>query len=102
MRSHDKAMLLAKEAEDQPSSELRKDLFGRALELEVAEAGAETTEPSRSILYRSAAWLALEAGLPDEAIRLGKLGLSGVGVSERIANELREVIREANKSNPSS
>lgn len=54
--------------------------FARAadLEREAAEL-AGTSEPSRAILYRSAAWLALAAGDPDGAALLALDGLDGDG-----------------------
>ncbi len=54
-----------------------------------------SSEPSRSILYRSAASLALECGENREAEKLVALGLSGDPPPE-IANELRHLFDEIN------
>jgi hypothetical protein len=68
--------------------------FERALALERQAATAETTQPSRSILFRSAAWLALEAEDPLEAERLAACGLADVEVPDRVRTELRAVSEE--------
>jgi hypothetical protein len=52
-----------------------------------------TVEPSRSVLYRSAATLALDADERQEAGRLARLGLLGNPPPE-IADELREVLKK--------
>lgn len=69
--------------------------FSHALKLERDAAIAETTQPSRSILFRSAAWLALEAEDARLAERLASSGLSDCDVPERIQLELRAVSEEA-------
>lgn len=51
-------------------------------------------EPSRSVLCRSAATLFLSAGKLNEAEQMAALGLSGDGVPDEIAAELREVLRD--------
>ncbi len=51
-------------------------------------------EPMRSVLYRSAATLALDAGERDEARRLARVGLAGNPPGE-IADELRDVLNMA-------
>jgi tetratricopeptide (TPR) repeat protein len=69
-------------------------LFHRAFELEreAAELLREnlTAEPTRSILYRSAATLAIDCGELQEAMRLVTAGLAGNPPLE-IADELREL-----------
>lgn len=98
VQQHDEAMLLAEDADvlrRQGNHSAARERFAQALQLERAVAMAEATEPSRSILLRSAAWLALEAEDPREAERLGALGLSGLDVPERVAGELRAVMEEA-------
>lgn len=97
MRRHNRAMALthraigARDAGDKPKA-LR--LFQRALlaERDCAEAFAERLdfEPTRSILYRSAATLALDAEDHAEAIRLAQTGLDGNPPAE-LADELQEV-----------
>ena len=70
-------------------------MFMRALETEREASQLEDTEPSRGILLRSAAWLALEADQPREAERLAAEGLRSTHVSDRVANELRAVMEAA-------
>ncbi len=72
-----------------------RDAFACALDLERRAADAETTQPSRSILYRSAAWLALEAEDAAEAERLAACGLADRDVPDRVKGELRAVAEEA-------
>jgi len=52
-------------------------------------------EPTRSVLFRSAAALALDAGLHREAERMIGFGLGG-SPPEAIAEELRDLLEEAN------
>lgn len=52
-------------------------------------------EPTRSVLFRSAASLALECGEPREGERLASCGLAGLP-PEPIADELRELIDLSN------
>jgi DNA repair photolyase len=78
--------------------EAARALFDRALECELAairameEAGP--SEPSYSVLHRSAATLALDCGNPREAERLAARGLAGEPPPE-IAEELRGVLAAA-------
>ncbi len=51
-------------------------------------------EPSRSVLFRSAASLALSAGLPRDARRMIEYGLLG-DPPEEIAQELRDLLKAA-------
>lgn len=99
--AHQAAMEMA---EDAFLAERRRDrtaaaeLHRRAFLLE-AEAANELVdhlalEPTRSILYRSAATLALRCGELREAERLAAKGLAGKPPGE-IADELREVLEEA-------
>lgn len=69
--------------------------YTRALALEREVALAERTQPWRGISLRSAAWLAVNAGELDEALRMARLGLADVGVPEGTRAELQEVIDEA-------
>lgn len=69
--------------------------FAHALTVEREAAILEESEPSRGILFRSAAWLALEADQPREAERLAAEGLRSPTLSDRVARELRAVITEA-------
>lgn len=70
--------------------------FRRAFELEKEAARLLETsnlEPSRSIIHRSAATLALDCGEIREAEKLAALGLAG-DPPEVIAKELRVVLRQ--------
>lgn len=55
-------------------------------------------EPTRSVLHRSAASLALECGDREAARRLAERGLTGKP-PEEIAEELRDVIRRVDALN---
>jgi hypothetical protein len=63
----------------------------RAYLLEKQAAEQSQTEPSRSVLHRSAATLALDCGEYREAERLVAAALAG-SPPAAIANELREVL----------
>jgi len=81
---HERAMALAESAfEARRLGQLAaaSEAFHKALDLEkqaaeLLPANLEN-EPSRSILFRSAATLALHAALPDEAVKLAAAGLLG-------------------------
>jgi hypothetical protein len=95
---HDEAMLLAEQADGARRAgdhAAAKRLFQLSLEKDRTAAESELTQPSRCILFRSAAWLALEAEDPAEAERMAAKGLSDVGTPERVKNELRQVAEEA-------
>ncbi len=94
---HDEAMQLAEEAFDasrQGKSDRAHRLFLKALERERSAAEAFEQqfgmEPTRSVLYRSAATLAFHAGLPDESVRLIAAGLAGNPPRE-IKQELKDL-----------
>lgn len=95
---HDAAMKLSDEG-DTHRREGRHDearaVFAAAMESERAAAALARNPQSGGILYRSAAWLALDAGEVEQAERLAALGLSSLGLDERTAEELRAVLREA-------
>ncbi len=101
---HEEAMDLAEEgdrAKKRGDLDQAQALYRRALTLET-QAADETpfgTEPSRSILYRSAATLALLCHLEEEAERLANKGLEGTPPTFVIA-ELRDVIEQARKHEP--
>ena len=94
---HRKAMELAEEAfftRKEGSIEKAKALFREALKFE-SEAAALLEnrlemEPTRSVLFRSAATLALDCGEPWLAEQLIARGLAG-NPPEEIAGELREL-----------
>ena len=94
---HREAMERLDEAQGAHESSLVTERLERAFELEreAATAVADDTsfEPSRSILLRSAATLALRCGELREAERLVCLGLSGFP-PDQIAEELRDLYDE--------
>jgi hypothetical protein len=94
---HHAAMDLADKA-DRASADEKPALYLRAFQLERDAAellkGAFNYEPSRSILYRSAASLAAQAGNDRECRRLAKEGLVG-NPPPGIAAELRELLPPA-------
>lgn len=71
------------------------DSFAEACDLEASVASASTDQPTRAILYRSAAWLAIAAEQYARAIRLAEAGLAGDGSPEWTHGMLREVITHA-------
>ena len=58
---------------------------------------APESEPTRGILYRSAAWLAMDCGYAAEAKGLAEEGLRGTPPPQ-IADELRDVLDAAQKA----
>ena len=101
---HEEAMDLADEADrakKRSNIDEAQALYRRALTLETQAADEIPfgTEPSRSILYRSAATLALLCHLEIEAERLANEGLAGTPPAD-IADELREVLEQARKHEP--
>jgi hypothetical protein len=72
-------------------------LFGEAYDMEkkAAYMAASDDEPTRSVLLRSAASLALDCKLPLEAEKLICLALSGQP-PEQIAQELRDLLEQVN------
>lgn len=91
---HDQAMEIADDADiarRKGKLEEAQALYRQAYELELQVAQQVTVEPSRSVMYRSAASLALECGLLDEAQTLAQSGLAGQPPIE-ILEELQEII----------
>ena len=98
-QKHDKAMelaalaLLARQRGDEKKA---KPLFREAydLEREVANELVPTDlEPSRSVIHRSAATLAIDCGEYREAEKLAMIGLLG-NAPASIAAELRELLKQ--------
>lgn len=91
---HQEAMELAEQAfaarrsNDLPTA---RTYAYRAFHLEKQAADQSMTEPTRSVLHRSAATLALDCGEYREAERLVAAALAG-SPPGAIANELREVL----------
>ena len=101
--NHDRAMDLADEAIVLNSRGDVVSATGKFREAFLLErvaadevAGCKDLEPTRSVLHRSAATLALDCGDKAEAIRLANRGLEGIP-PEEIAKELREVLERAAK-----
>ena len=99
---HREAMALADQAlkaKNNGELELAIELTKKALELEKSEAyrfaDQKDHEPTRSVLFRSAAVLALECGKNREAEQLACEGLAGKPPSS-IADELRSILDESN------
>lgn len=98
---HERAMELADEADRarrQGDEGRRQEFLRRAFTLECAAAElvepARDLEPSRSVLHRSAASLALESGRTEEAARLTRIALEGNPPPE-IRAELYDLLAEA-------
>ena len=99
---HDEAMDFADQAfiaRRKSDIEGALSLARKAYELEVQAAellrNDLSAEPSRSVLYRSAASLAMECGETREAERLISIALSGESPYE-IAEELRNLLEQVN------
>lgn len=95
---HDKAMVFAQKAmleKRKGNPEYAKQLFHQAYTCETGAADllerSEQSEPSRGILYRSAAWLAVQADDLNMATYLANRGLNGY-VSGEIKAELEAVL----------
>ena len=97
---HDQAMHLANQAMEASKKDATqaKQYFQEAYQLEQQAAMTLVNdfeqEPSRSVLFRSAAYLALKAELYREAERMAAFGLSGNPPNE-IADELRDVFSKS-------
>ena len=99
---HDSAMDFADQAfiaRHRGNSRLADELSRKALESESAAAELVkndlSAEPTRSVLYRSAASMAIECGEIREAERLIATALTGNPPTE-IADELRDLLEQAN------
>ncbi len=97
---HDKAMLFddkAFAAEKEGQIDKAKEYHKKAFEFEKKAAMILISnleiEPTRSVLFRSAAWLAYNAGEYREAELMAAYGLSG-NPPKMIMDELREVMEE--------
>lgn len=89
--AHDAAMRAADEA-DRATGDVARLLYLRAMQLERQAAEAVEAEPSRGILHRSAATLALRAGEPEIATAIALRGLRPPFRGDpQVCEELREV-----------
>ena len=98
---HHKAMDLAHQAvmaEKQQQNAKAKAYYKDAFESEKQAAMTLmfdfSKEPSRSVLFRSAAFLAIKAKLYREAERMAAFGLCG-NPPDEIANELRDAFNQS-------
>src|SRR5690349_8337582 len=91
MGLYEQALLAARDGDR--SGSLR--LFRDALKLEAAAADSveqdHSLEPTRSVLHRSAATIALKIGDVDTAMRYTEVGLQGSYIPEEIKEELTEL-----------
>jgi hypothetical protein len=94
MEFADDAAHAAKTGESERAAKLYQAAFEAEREAASLFAGSSSEEPTRSVLFRSAATLALDCGENREAERLACLGLSG-GAPAEIADELRDVLERA-------
>lgn len=101
---HQRAMHFADKADEARrlrSCESAKVIRKRAFEFERRAAmcfkDRPKYEPTRSVLFRSAATLALQCGLKRESERLLCMGLAG-NPPDEIAKELRELWRNLGKN----
>lgn len=96
--SHNEAMEIAEEAflKRHLGEEAEAiQLFAEAYHMEITVAHSTVAEPSRSVLFRSAATLALHANLLQEAEKAVAYGLTG-DPPVMIADELRDVYERIN------
>ena len=102
-RLHRDAMVLAEQAVAEADARIAQRLFRAAFDNErrAAEELAEAleAEPTRSVLYRSAASLAADCGEYSEAERLAGEGLAGRPPAE-IADELRGLLSQVKEYEP--
>lgn len=103
---HQRAMEILDEVLYNKDPEVRKDkkalakaaIKAFALEKEAAQEIPldKKNEPTRSVLYRSAGWIAIDANSPKDALEMALEGLKGAIHDELIA-ELNELKEEAEK-----
>lgn len=93
---HDNAMALVDEAiiakRQHGSALASRTSYKEALLAEMMAASMTKMQPSRAILFRSAASIAVMCGLYSVAESLALIGLEGNPPAE-IADELREIVR---------
>ena len=95
MESAEAAFLAERRGAIQEAWQLYCRAFRKESEAATALASHVEVEPTRSVLYRSAASLALKCGERAAASHLAAEGLAGQP-PEEIADELRSVLSEAN------
>jgi len=95
MELADKAYIARLHGDTESAEVFTREAFEKEREAALHLVGKTESEPSRSVLYRSAASLALECGEPREAERLIGFALSGKPPDE-IAEELRDLLEKVN------
>jgi hypothetical protein len=93
MRLVDEAEAARRQGNNQLARERLRQAFDRERQAADRVAGDGSLEPTRSVLHRSAASLALECGQLREAERLIATALSGEP-PEEIAEELRDLLEQ--------
>ena len=94
MELADQAELSRLQGEEDSAKELLKIAFRKEREAALSVAEDHSFEPTRSVLLRSAASLAIECGEAREAERLAARGLVGEP-PDQIAEELRDILEQA-------
>ena len=97
MELADQALLAKRRGELERSAELAYRAFERESAAAEMVRHDVATEPTRSILYRSAAGLAIECGETEAAFHLISTGLSGEPPAE-IADELRDLLQQVHNN----
>lgn len=99
---HRKAMIMAQDAyvslsqgDEETACRLYEEAFKLEKEAALSFSFEETKEPTRSVLFRSAATLAMKCKKYRDAEKMVALGLAGNPPSE-IANELRDLYEDVN------
>lgn len=91
---HNEAMRIAQKAMT-ANPDKKRELSSRACRLEAIAAEMASKQPSKAVLFRSAAWLAIDAEDYPLSLELAaKKGLRGVRHDE-IRHELIDVIKKA-------
>lgn len=101
---HHEAMDLCDEgffARRNKETEKAIDAFKKAFALEKEAAmllkDKHECEPTRGVMFRSAGWIAIDAGLLDDAVEMANIGLEGKELHNEIREELNEVLEEVKK-----
>jgi len=95
----ERAFLARREGEGEQADSLFRKAFAKEKSAAGLVEGDEHLEPTRSVLHRSAASLAVECGEFNEAKRLAEIGLGGSPPGE-IAEELRRVLERCSSLAP--
>jgi hypothetical protein len=93
MRLADEADRLRRQGNPEAARERLQEAFEQERQAAERSATGQSPEPTRSVLHRSAASLALESGNYREAERLIATALSG-NPPDEIADELRDLLEQ--------